>query len=326
MASKTLDTVLLLALPASGKSEVRKYLANLTPQQCENDFHMGHTVQLDDYPYVHFMRCTDDALNKIGKERVFFTSGDKPFRDPRHWGTLIELLNEDYEDLHSKKTVNPKSSSMHLFDRIDAAAKKVGATNLSGLDAVSKNALADILEHEAVKIVKDKNENSQADLAGKTIVIECARGGAHGSAFPLKEPFGYKYSLSRLSDHILKRSSILYVWVTPEESRRKNQERTDPNDPGSILNHGVPIDVMMNDYGCDDMDWLEKNSGKPETIRIEARGKSYQIPIARFDNRVDKTSFIRNDKSKWSAEQIKAVHEGLKGALTKLANFSRNIS
>jgi len=43
-----LDVVLLLALPASGKSEIRRYLGSLTPEQCRNDMHLGQTVDLDD--------------------------------------------------------------------------------------------------------------------------------------------------------------------------------------------------------------------------------------------------------------------------------------
>jgi hypothetical protein len=76
---------------------------------------------------------------------------------------------------------------------------------------------------------------------------------------------------------------------------------------------------MMGDYGCDDMDWLEKNGKKPGTLAVEARGKIFHIPVARFDNRVDKTSFIRDDKKDWKADDVKAVHEGLKGALDSLA-------
>ena len=50
MPSEILDTVLLFSLPASGKSEVRTYMASLTAEQCVRDMAMGPTLQLDDYP------------------------------------------------------------------------------------------------------------------------------------------------------------------------------------------------------------------------------------------------------------------------------------
>ena len=37
---------------------------HLTPEQCQADFGMNHTLQLDDYPYVHFMHRIDDELVK----------------------------------------------------------------------------------------------------------------------------------------------------------------------------------------------------------------------------------------------------------------------
>ena len=69
--AEILDVLLLLALPASGKSEVRRYFASLTPEQCRNDFHMGPTVQLDDYPYVHMMRRVSQELRKSGGAAAF---------------------------------------------------------------------------------------------------------------------------------------------------------------------------------------------------------------------------------------------------------------
>jgi hypothetical protein len=320
---KILETVLLLALPASGKSEVRKFMANLTHDECRNNYHMGPTAQLDDYPYVHMMRCIDAELVKRGKERVYFHSNERPFQDAKHWGTLIELLNEDYADLVANRQAHPKSAALSLMDRMDAAAKKVGATTLASVDSATKNAVADALEGEAKRLLDERNENNAQDLTGKTIVIEFARGGAHGSALPLAAPFGYQYSLAQLSEQVLKNAGILYIWVTPEESRRKNYERTDPNDPGSILNHGVPIEVMMNDYGTDDMTWLEEHSEKPGTITVKKGGATHYLPIGRFDNRVDKTTFIRSDRAKWKPEQIAGVRDGLKSALDKLIAYKR---
>ena len=79
---------------------------------------------------------------------------------------------------------------------------------------------------------------------------------------------------------------------------------------GSILHHGVPIEVMLNDYGCDDMASLEKDG-------FVTVGK-YRLPIGRFDNRVDKTSFLRGEPASWSRADVTAVHEGLRGALDQI--------
>jgi hypothetical protein len=155
-------------------------------------------------------------------------------------------------------------------------------------------------------------------LEGKTVVIEFARGCADGQTMPIPHPYGYQGSLSQLDPEILGKASILYIWVTPEESRRKNTARTDPDDPGSILHHGVPLAVMYGDYGCDDMEHLLGTSGKEDTVRIQREGKDYFLPLGRFDNRVDKTSFIRHDEKDWSAEEVAALQAGMKEAFDHL--------
>ncbi|MDY0001915.1 MAG: hypothetical protein RBU30_11515, partial [Polyangia bacterium] len=63
-----IDTLLLLALPASGKSEARRFLLNFPLEQRLELFHISDTVQLDDFPYVHFMRCVDEELEKLGQK------------------------------------------------------------------------------------------------------------------------------------------------------------------------------------------------------------------------------------------------------------------
>ena len=321
--SQVLDVVLLLALPASGKSEVRRYMASLTPEQCRNEFHLGPTVQLDDYPYVHMMRRVSQELRARGHDGVFFDSDDLPMKEPRDWGTLIELLNEDFDDLLQRRRPAPASAATWLLDRFDAARRKVGATPaLAALDLKLRSGVIAALEPEAGKLLADKNEGVPDSLAGRTIVIEAARGGPDGASLPLPSPLGYRYSIAQFSDAILARAGILYVWVTPEESRRKNHERTDPNDPGSILNHGVPMAVMLGDYGCDDMEWLIQHSDRPDTVKLESRGRTYHLPVARFDNRKDKTTFVRADRAKWKADDVAALHSGLGGALERLAQLA----
>lgn len=317
--SQILDTVLLLALPASGKSEVRRYLAHLDDTTARNDFHMGPTAQLDDFPYVHLMRVIDDHLLELGAARQYFSAPDASFFDGRDWGTLIELLNQDYDDLVHQRAYALEDAVTLLFDRLDRASVAVGLkARMAALEDGLRSQLAERVRGEAEAQLKDKLA-AYTDLEGKTLVIEFARGGPDGSSMPLEAPHGYRYSLSRLSPALLEKGKILYIWVTPEESRRKNDARADPDDPGSILHHGVPLAVMLGEYGCDDMTWLEENSGQAGTVAIERDGTTYNLPIARFDNRTDRTSFVREAPEDWAEADVKALHDGLQGALEKLA-------
>jgi hypothetical protein len=68
------------------------------------------------------------------------------------------------------------------------------------------------------------------------------------------------------------------------------------------------------------MEWLIQHSDQPDTVRVETRGRSFNLPIARFDNRVDKTTFVRADPSAWKPAEVEALHAGLAAALGKLAS------
>jgi hypothetical protein len=320
-AKKPIDILLLNALPGSGKSEVRRYLSSLDPAQCRQEFGIEATVQIDDFPYVYMMRRVSDELRDRGHEGAFFLSLALPFRDSRDWGTLSHLINEDYSDLIQEKKFNPKSAAEWVFDRIDAARTKVGAEAVfKKMPKKLRNDIAMAVENDAKKLLKDKNDeiDKAKGLKSKTVVIEFSRGGADSSPMPLPAPYGYKYSYEQLSPEILEKASILYLWVSPEESRRKNEARANPNDPGSILNHCVPRAVMYTEYGCDDIEWLLSVAKNPGTVCITTHGKSYNIPFGRFDNRTDKTTFTHADSSSWSEENVQALHNGLKDAFYNL--------
>ncbi|HEX9009574.1 MAG TPA: hypothetical protein VF804_04345, partial [Holophagaceae bacterium] len=244
--SQILDTILLFSLPASGKSEVRRYLASLTPDQCRNDFHMGPTLQLDDYPYVHLMHRIDDELKANGLEYAYYHGPNRPFRDNWTWAVLIELLNEDYANLMGSRQVEVASAAQHLMDRLDAAHARVGLAQPMGeLPHRLRLKVAAALEAECRAELDALNRQNAQDKAGKTLVIEAARGGANGSAFPLCPPQGYETAFQTLSPVILEKAAVLYVWVDPAESRRKNIERGRPDGQGSILHHSVPMEVML---------------------------------------------------------------------------------
>ena len=320
--AKHIDILLLTALPASGKSEVRRYLASLTPEQCQEQFGIGHTVQLDDYPYVHMMRRVSQELRARGEDPVFFDSDDLPMKNPLDWGTLMELLNEDYDDLVNHRRPAPDCTVSWLMERFDANRAKVGAPAFwSTLSHETRAAVTEPLRPESAKLLADKVAEVPDSLEGRTVVVEFARGGADGSTMPLSDPWGYQYSFRMLSRAMLEKSCVLYIWVTPEESRRKNDARTDPNDPGSILHHGVPIEVMLGDYGCDDMVHLLETSEKPDTVTVKAHGTTFHLPLGRFDNRIDRTTFIREDESQWSDLDRTNLQKGMREAFDRI--FSR---
>ncbi len=313
MAEKNFKTVLLLGLPASGKSEIREFINN-NNQQHITTLHFGENLQLDDFPYVHFFSRIDEELVKYGQKRVFYSEQD-PFIDDRDWGTLVNLLNDDYHLLKEKKKIITDTPVTYLFDRIQKASEKVGIKRdlFDYTDDVFNNIVCGLTE-DANKIISSNNAQCDLDLEDKTLVIEMARGGEDGATMPLTGAKGYQYSLPWLDEEILRDATILYVWVTPEESRKKNADRCDPNDPGSNLHHGVSIRVMLNDYGCDDMIYLRDNSDKKDTVKVTKDGKDYYLPIGVFDNRDDKTTFLRADHTTWKQEDIDTIANGLKSA------------
>lgn len=313
-----LDVLLLIALPAAGKSEVRRYLSSLDAETLRDELHLGDIVELDDYPYVHAMRRIDEELARLGRQAVFFQSLDSSFIDLRDWGTLAVLLNQDFSDLVAGRRAEPSSAAEWLLDRFDEARRRVGAS--APFDAPeSRTGLVPAIAEDAAQLLEERNRGIPLSLEGKTVVIELSRGGPVGAPMPLDPPRGYRHSLSLFDPDILARAAVLYVWVSPEESRRKNIARADPAQPGSILHHGVPESVMVEEYGCDDLGWMLERSNGAGTVRIETRGATFDVPTVRFDNRDDRTSFLRAARDQWSPSAVRTLHTTLREGMDQLA-------
>ena len=326
---RKIETLILLALPASGKSEVRKFLASMDPEARLNDFGIGPTLDLDDYPYVHLMRRVDEVLMDQMEYPMFYMGKDRPFQDPITWNVLIELLNEDYRQLRTGSPYDlPKlvdKRVLWLFFRMTVARRRLGMH----ADHLKRRLVSELergLGDEFQKHFDALNAVITADKEGATVVIEFARGGPHGSPFPIIPPRGYASALQTLAPEILERACILYVMVTPEQARKKNIERGRPSEQGSILFHSVPAEVMLADYGCDDIEWMLGKSLKSNTIRVERvvqegdryMTKVYRVPVAVFDNRNDLTSFVREPQENWPIESVRALHDDLASAMAPL--------
>ena len=107
----------------------------------------------------------------------------------------------------------------------------------------------------------------------RSLIVEFSRGG----------PTGYADALERLSDSILKRTAILYVSVSFEESWRRNIARYDEKLRGGTLTHSVPREEMERTYGIDDWDEI----GGETHGTIEVRGIC--IPYATMHNEPEST-------------------------------------
>lgn len=311
-----IDLLLLLALPASGKSELRKYLGHLSPEVVRRDMHLGPTVQVDDYPYVHLMRRISAEQRRLGLDPAFFLEDHTPFRHPADWLTLTHLLAEDVAGL-GRLAAHPVAPEAWL-ERIARARSRAGISAGVTFD----DRLLAAIAPDTARLAAEAAVVTPQALAGATVVVEFARGGPDGAQPPLPAPLGYAASLAALGEEILDRASILWVMADPEESRRRNRERARPGPEGdeSILHHGVPEAVMLHDYGMDDLGWLVDQSPVPGTVAVGEGEFRSLVPIARFDNRVDRTSFLRDDPADWPADRVTALHRELAAALGALAD------
>jgi hypothetical protein len=333
---KILPILMFSSLPASGKSESRRYLNSLTKEQTEK-FHLGDTsTQVDDYPYVDAMRKIDEAANKVLGESVFFDNESTMFYNSYEWGTLVYMINDDYFDIKRCNNHIPseyqKDPVQWLFNRYDVASVKTGHFPARFFDLRKKvgeekfNEFKKECYNLCSTLLKEKYENIPSSLEGKTIIFEFARGGPQGSTFPLKPPYGYQYSLSLFDKEILENSAILYIWVTPEQSYKKNFQREKEGIEGKSqtvstqlsLNHGVPHNVMIGEYGCDDFDYLINLSPKKNYLPIMKDDEEIKVKCGRLDNRVDLTSDFRKPQSEWTPEQISKMEKGMKDAFDAL--------
>jgi hypothetical protein len=279
---------------------------------------VGPTIQLDDFPYVNFMWRISGILEDLHYSPVFFDPTRVRFQDLRVFGALVHLLNEDYAALGAPGAPAIRTPGEWIMDRLESAHALAGmAAPFSSLGPAARVAVSAAIEVDASRFAAEWSARTRAP--GTTVVIELSRGGPEGSDLPLEPPYGYAYALSLLSPEILRRAAILYVWVTPDESRRRNIQRAQPGAQGSILHHAVPDSTMRTCFGIDDMGWLIDHSERPGTITVRAHEEAFHLPVARFDNRPELEPLRSDDLTTASLGQVEQVHELLNEVFAGLA-------
>lgn len=323
--------MVFVALAASGKSEALKFIRMMPPQKRLDLLHIGpEIVVLDDFPYVDLMRHIDDVLVEINEPPIFFPSLNKPFLEPQiSWKLLIELLNQDCETIlavlnglrveRKEQETDELDVSSSMLTRLDRAREKIGAKalfyNPDSEPFMGRKKMNDFLHRilgKARRLAEARDSLASADLdpSRTTILLEFARGGRFGSQMPL--PYAYADSFSALHPRVLQEGVFLYLKVLPEQAIIKNFLRANPSDPGSILGHCVPLEVMYNDYGCDDFPYLLSPTGEAYGF-IEVW--TTLVPGAILDNTKDLTTFVREHKNKGWGELPTQNREALLNAL-----------
>ena len=80
---------------------------------------------------------------------------------------------------------------------------------------------------------------------------------------------------------------------------------------------------MRHNYARDDLAWLIDHSDRSGHVTLVAHGRRFQIPAVRFDNRVDRTSFLRADPTLWPPGPVEDLHRRLTAAFDLLLRRGR---
>ncbi len=96
MSDQTFKTLLLIARPAAGKSEVINYLKNTPVEDRVKRFHIGPFSEIDDFPMLWAWFEEDALLERMGHPRLH-TDAEGFFSEPYLWDLLVERICLEYQ-------------------------------------------------------------------------------------------------------------------------------------------------------------------------------------------------------------------------------------
>jgi len=111
----TLDIILLLGRPASGKSEFIDFMTHLPSDRRAAEFSIAPFQIVDDFPILWDLFQQDDVWESVGRERLFSkrSDGNYAVTDDTVWGFLIEQINQRVHQ--SSSFTNPQAHSRTLI-------------------------------------------------------------------------------------------------------------------------------------------------------------------------------------------------------------------
>jgi hypothetical protein len=103
----TFDTLILIARPAAGKSEIINYLKHCSLEERLARFHIGEFLEVDDFPMLWTWFEEDALLEQMGKPRLH-TTPDGYFLYQHLWDLLIRRLCLEHQKMrrdHASETI-----------------------------------------------------------------------------------------------------------------------------------------------------------------------------------------------------------------------------
>lgn len=151
MASDHFDILILIARPASGKSEVIDYLKKTPDEARRQRFHIGPFQEIDDFPMLWTWFEEDDILEALGHERLHSTRGYY-FKDKVLWHVLIRRICQDYDKLiRDQPDFHNTHTAILEFSR---------GTEHGGYQAAFQHLSLEVLERAAVLYIDVTYEES----------------------------------------------------------------------------------------------------------------------------------------------------------------------
>jgi len=96
MNRSSFDTLILIARPAAGKSEIIDYLKRIPLEERLSRFHIGDFFEIDDFPMLWTWFEEDEILERMGHPRLHSDS-DGYFLGHHLWNVLIRRINLEHD-------------------------------------------------------------------------------------------------------------------------------------------------------------------------------------------------------------------------------------
>lgn len=109
-------TIILIARPAAGKSEIINYLMHMNESSRLEKFQIGNLKVIDDFPYLWRWFEEDELLEKMGKPRLF-TDNEGYFKHNYLWDLLIEMINLEHQKFLREEKIHERETVVIEFSR-----------------------------------------------------------------------------------------------------------------------------------------------------------------------------------------------------------------